>query len=421
MREDYKSYIRVLEEELIPAMGCTEPISLSYGAARAKELLGGDPVNITVWASPSIIKNVKSVVVPNTGHMKGIEVAVAAGIVGGDPSKGLEVISALSADSKEAIKSFMEEVPIKIEVLESGHVFDIMITLEGKEGKSSTVRITDYHTHITYEKVDDQVLLDFSESINAESPTDRSFMSVEGIWDFVQSVNIEDVREPLKRQMDYNWAIAKEGIENSYGANIGSVLLKSWGDNVKNRACAYAAAASDARMDGCELPVVIVSGSGNQGITSSIPVIAYAKELNVDEEYLYRALLLSDLIVIHEKTGIGKLSAYCGAVCAGAGAGAGIAYLSGGSYDDITHTIVNTLAVVSGMICDGAKASCAAKIATSVHAGIMGYEMYKEGQEFYAGDGIVAKGVEKAIENVGKLARNGMQETNNEIIRIMLD
>lgn len=421
MREDYKSYIKVLEEELIPAMGCTEPISLSYGAARAMSLLKTKPTSVLVEASPSIIKNVKSVVVPNTGHMKGIEVAVAAGIIGGDATKGLEVIAAMSEENKEAINDFLKEVPIKIEVLNSGHIFDIRITIKGEGKDSSVVRITDYHTHITYEKSGDQVLLDFTGQASEESPTDRSFMSVEGIWDFVQAVNIDDVRAVLKRQIDYNCAIAKEGMESSYGANIGSVLLKSWGDNVKNRACAYAAAASDARMDGCELPVVIVSGSGNQGITASIPVITYAQELKVEEDQLYRALLLSDLIVIHEKTGIGKLSAYCGAVCAGAGAGAGIAYLNGGSYDDITHTIVNTLAVVSGMICDGAKASCAAKIATSVHAGIMGYEMYQAGQEFCAGDGIVAKGVEKAIENVGKLARNGMQETNNEIIRIMLD
>ena len=243
---------------------------------------------------------------------------------------------------------------------------------------------------------------------------------MEGIWDFANTVDVEDVRETLERQMKYNMAIAEEGMKNDYGANIGKVLKDTWGDDIRTRAKAMAAAGSDARMNGCELPVIINSGSGNQGITASVPVIVYGRELGVSEEKLLRALVLSNLTAIHQKTGIGRLSAYCGAVNAGAGAGAGIAYLCGGSYKEVIHTVVNALAVVSGIVCDGAKASCAAKIASAVDAGILGYNMYIRGQQFLGGDGIVTKGVERTIENVGRLGKEGMRETNEEIIKIMI-
>ena len=417
-REDYEKYVKVLHEELMPAMGCTEPIALAYAAAKAKELLGEMPTSVHVKASGSIIKNVKSVVVPNTGHMKGIGIAAAAGIVAGDADRELQVIAEVTDEQREAIQKFAENVPIKIEPLESGAIFDIIITLQGEISKS-TVRISDYHTNICYLEKDGEVLLDRIGEAVEEVLTDRSFMTMQGIWDFVEIADIDDVRDILTYQMDCNWSIAMEGINGNYGANVGTVLLDMAGDDLRKKACAMAAAGSDARMDGCELPVVINSGSGNQGMTVSIPIMVYAKGLEVEEDKLYRALLLANLTAIHEKTGVGRLSAYCGAVCAGSAAGAGIAYLQGGTYDDIIHTVVNSLAIVSGIVCDGAKPSCAAKIASAVEAGILGYEMYKRGQQFYAGDGIVAKGVEKTIANVGKLAKDGMFETNREIIRIM--
>ena len=417
-RDDYEKYVNVLREELKPAMGCTEPIALAYAAAKAKELLGEMPVAVTVKASGSIIKNVKSVVVPNTGHMKGIPVAVAAGIVAGDPNKELQVIANVSDEQRAEIQRFAEAVPIKIEPLEEEAIFDILVILKGDHSEAK-VRISDYHTNICYLEKDGEILLDRVGEAVEEVLTDRSFMTMQGIWDFVQEVNVDDVRDVLKFQMDCNWAIAQEGIRGNYGANIGSVLLDMAGENLRVKARAMAAAGSDARMDGCELPVVINSGSGNQGITVSVPVMVFAKGLAVDEDMLYRALLLANLTAIHEKTGVGRLSAYCGAVCAGSAAGAGIAYLQGGTYDDIIHTVVNSLAIVSGIVCDGAKPSCAAKIASAVEAGILGYEMYKRDQQFRAGDGIVAKGVEKTIANVGKLAKDGMFETNREIIRIM--
>lgn len=417
-REDYEKYVKVLKEELIPAMGCTEPIALAYAAAKAKELLGEMPVAVTVKASGSIIKNVKSVVVPNTGHMKGIGIAAAAGIIAGDPAKELQVIAEVSDEQRAAIQKFAETVPVKIEPLEDGAIFDILVVLKGETAESK-VRISDYHTNICYLEKDGEILLDRRGEAVEEVLTDRSFMTMQGIWDFVQEADIKDVKDVLKFQMDCNWAIAMEGINGNYGANIGAVLLDMAGDSLRVRARAMAAAGSDARMDGCELPVVINSGSGNQGITVSVPVMVYARGLGVEEDKMYRALLLANLTAIHEKTGVGRLSAYCGAVCAGSAAGAGIAYLQGGTYDDIIHTVVNSLAIVSGIVCDGAKPSCAAKIASAVEAGILGYEMYKRDQQFRAGDGIVAKGVEKTIENVGKLAKYGMFETNREIIRIM--
>lgn len=416
----YQAYIRILEEELVPAMGCTEPIALAYAAARAREVLGVVPDRVEIRASGSIIKNVKSVIVPNTGKMKGIPAAAAAGIVAGDAGKKLEVLAGISGEKIPRIKEFLEQVPIHVEHLEDGAVFDLMVT-EYKGEDSAMVRITDYHTNIVRIEKDGEVLFaaDHTEG-GADPETDGSLLNMEDIWDFVQSVEIQDIRELLTRQAVYNTAIAQEGLKGDYGANIGKILLKSGGDGVQNRAKAMAAAGSDARMNGCELPVVINAGSGNQGMTCSLPVLEYAKELQADEETCLRALALSNLTAIHQKTGIGRLSAYCGAVSAGAAAGTGIAYLCGGDYETIIHTLVNALAITSGIVCDGAKASCAAKIAQSVEAGILGYQMYQNGQQFYAGDGIVTKGVEATISNVGYLGRVGMRETNTEIIKMML-
>lgn len=419
--EKYQAYVKILEEELVPAMGCTEPIALAYAAAKARETLGCLPDRVEIGASGSIIKNVKSVIVPNTGHLKGIPAAAAAGIVAGDASRELEVIADVSEEETGAIAEYLKNTRITVEHIDQGITFDILVTV--KKGDSyARVRIANYHTNIVLVEKDGEKLLDLPvEGEKEEGLTDRSLLDVEDIWDFINTVEIYDIRAVISRQIEYNTAIAKEGLRGDYGANIGSVLLSAYGNDVKNRAKAMAAAGSDARMNGCELPVIINAGSGNQGMTCSLPVLEYAKELRSGEDQLYRALALSNLVAIHQKTGIGRLSAYCGAVSAGAAAGAGIAYLCGGGYEEVIHTVVNALAIVSGMVCDGAKASCAAKIASAVDAGILGYHMYLNGQQFYAGDGIVTKGIEGTITNIGRLGKEGMKETNEEIIKMMIE
>ena len=418
--EKYQAYIQILKEELVPAMGCTEPIALAYAGAKAREILGCVPDKVLVEASGSIIKNVKSVIVPNTNHLKGIPAAVTAGIIAGKAEKELEVIAEVTPDEIEQMITFLKETPITVEHIDQGITFDIVLTLY-KEDSYTKVRIANYHTNIVHIEKDGEVIFDIPvEGENEEGLTDRSLLDMKSIWNFINTVDVADIKEVIGRQIEYNTAIADEGLRGDYGANIGSVLLSAYGDDVRTRAKARAAAGSDARMNGCELPVIINAGSGNQGMTCSLPVLEYAKELNVTEEKKYRALALSNLTAIHQKTGIGRLSAYCGAVSAGAAAGAGIAYLCGGGYEEVIHTVVNALAIVSGMVCDGAKASCAAKIAASVDAGILGYNMYLNGQQFYAGDGIVTKGVEATIQNIGRLGKEGMRETNEEIIKMMI-
>ncbi|MET0016365.1 L-serine ammonia-lyase, iron-sulfur-dependent, subunit alpha [Oscillibacter sp.] len=418
---EYQKCVRILKEELLPAMGCTEPIAVAYCAAVARETLGEMPDRVIVEASGNIIKNVKSVVVPNTGHLRGIPAAAAAGIVAGNASKQLEVISEVSEEKQKDIAEFLEKIPVKVTLADTPLVFDIIVkTFKGEN--SATVRIANYHTNIVLIEKNGKVLK--SENVHAgseEGLTDRGFLSVELILDFANSVDLKDVKELLDQQISYNMAIAEEGLRGDYGANIGSVLLASNEETLKLRAAAMAAAGSDARMSGCELPVVINSGSGNQGMTASVPVIVYARGINASEEKLYRALVLSNLIAIHQKTGIGRLSAYCGAINAGAAAGCGVAYLEDGSLDAISHTLVNALAIVSGVICDGAKASCAGKIAVAVLNGFLGYEMYQKRQQFLGGDGIVKKGVESTIKSVGRLGHDGMQQTDVEILHIMID
>lgn len=416
----YQSYIQILKEELIPAMGCTEPIALAYAAAKAREVLGALPDKVAIGASGSIIKNVKSVIVPNTDHLRGIPAAATAGIVAGNAEKELEVISEVSKEQIEQMKVFLDTAEISVEHVDNGVTFDILVDVWSGSSHAN-VRIANFHTNIVHMEKNGEILLDIPvEDDSDKGLTDRSLLDVESIWDFITTVDIQDIHDLLKRQIECNTAIAEEGLRNSYGANIGKVLLKTYGNDVRTRAKAMAAAGSDARMNGCELPVIINAGSGNQGMTCSLPLLEYAKEYQIGEEKLYRALALSNLIAIHQKTGIGRLSAYCGAVTAGAAAGAGIAYICGGGYKEVVHTVVNALAIVSGMICDGAKASCAAKIAASVDAGILGYHMYLNGQQFYAGDGIVTKGVEATISNVGRLGKEGMKETNEEVIKMMI-
>lgn len=426
----YQSYVKILSEELVPAMGCTEPIAIAYAAAKAREVLGMMPDQVKIGVSDNIIKNVKSVVVPNTNGMRGIEAAAAAGIVGGDTSRQLEVIAEVTEEEKEVMREFLEQTPVKVEAIDNGIIFDIIITLH-KENASTVVRISQYHTNIVYVEKNGEVLLDATKveqkntcedlSEVETGLTDKSFLNIKGILEFADTCEIADVKAVLDRQIQYNSLIAEEGLLGDYGANIGSTYLKFYGYEVRNRAIAKAAAGSDARMSGCELPVIINSGSGNQGITVSVPVIEYAKDLAVPKEKLYRALIVSNLIAVHEKTGIGRLSAYCGAVSAGCAAGCGIAYLQGGDYRAISHTLVNSLAIVSGIICDGAKSSCAAKIASSVEAGILGFHMYQNGQQFRGGEGIVTTGVEATIRNVGQLGREGMRQTDKEIVKIMLN
>lgn len=415
----YQAYVQILKEELVPAMGCTEPIALAYCAAKAREVLGHLPDRCQVRASGNIVKNVKSVIVPNTGGLKGIEAACAAGAAAGDAGRVLEVIAGVTEEQKQGIREFLNRVPIQVEPLETEEILDMVVTLF-YEDSWARVRIAGYHTNIVLIEKDGRILYEKGVTADKEvSMADRSLLSIEGIYDFAKSVCLEDVQEIISRQIACNSAISQEGLSGNWGANIGSTLLKSCGNDVRTRARAAAAAGSDARMSGCEMPVIINSGSGNQGMTASLPVIEYARELGSSEEMLYRALILSNLITIHQKTGIGRLSAYCGAVSAGCGAGCGIAFLLGGDFKAIAHTLVNALAIVSGIICDGAKPSCAGKIAAAVDAGILGYDMYQNGQQFRGGDGIISKGVENTITNIGRLGKEGMKETDKEIIRIM--
>lgn len=414
----YLIYVQILKEELVMAMGCTEPIAISYACAKATQVLDHLPDRIVVKASGSIIKNVKSVIVPHTNGLKGIEVAAAAGALYGDADAKLEVLSRATREQIEELPEYVQNTNITVQHIEQGHVFDLEIHVY-YEQEHASVRIVDTHTNIVQIEKNWQVIFE-DKTTSLELKADHSALIMKQIWDFSQTVDIDDVKEILDRQITCNMAIANEGIHNSYGANIGHVILNMDSDCVKTRAKAYAAAGSDARMNGCELPVVINSGSGNQGITCCVPVVVYAKELDCTQEQLYRALVLSNLTAIYIKTGIGTLSAFCGAVSAGAAAGAGIAYLHNGTYKEIQHTIVNALAILSGTICDGAKASCAAKIASSVDAGIMGYYMYKNKQQFYAGDGIVAHSVDETIQNIGTLGSQGMLQTNDKIIEMMI-
>lgn len=416
----YDSYLDILREELVPAMGCTEPIAVAYAAAIARDTLGCMPDSTELIVSGNIVKNVKSVVVPNTGGRKGLRTAVAAGLCFGRAEKELEVIADATEQDLAGLDAYLRTADITLKEADSNQPFDLAVLLH-KGSDSAYVHIVSHHTNVVCIRKNDTVILEkpFTDD-TIQVPENRKLLSVEHIVEFADTVDIEDVRPILQRQIDYNLAIAQEGLKGEYGAQIGRILLLSYGNSVHNRAKAWAAAGSDARMDGCEMPVVINSGSGNQGITTSIPVIVYARECAVSEELLFRALVISNLVTIHLKTGIGSLSAYCGATSAGAGAGAGICYLYGGSYEEIAQTIVNALAINSGMICDGAKASCAAKIASAVEAGLLGMCMNMHDSQFFGGDGIVVTGVENTIKAVSSIARDGMRGTDKEVIKLMM-
>lgn len=416
-----ETYISILREELIPATGCTEPIALAYAAARLREILGTLPERIVAQVSGNIIKNVKSVVVPNTGGMKGIQAAIAAGATVGNAGKILQVIACVPPERYADIASYAATVPIEVICADTPRILDIQL-IGWAGGHCALVHIADNHSNIIREEMDGHTLLDKGDTETAVGEhIDKSLLRVADILEFADTVELDDISCLLEQQIVCNTAIASEGLQGNWGANIGSVLMSDYPNDIKTDAKAWAAAGSDARMSGCEMPVVILSGSGNQGITASVPVARYAAHLDISREKLYRALLVSNLVTIEQKSGIGRLSAYCGAVSAGVGAGAGIAYLLDGSFEAIAHTIVNAVAIISGTICDGAKPSCAAKIAASVDAGILGYHMYRASQEFKGGDGIVTHGVDDTIANIGVLAKEGMRQTDRTILEIMTE
>ena len=419
-QETIDAYCTLLHRELIPATGCTEPIAIAYAAAVMHETLGSLPDHLRVAVSGNIIKNAKSVVVPGTGGKKGIAAAAVAGVVAGKSEKLLEVIDAITPEERDGISAYLTSTPITVECIEDGMTLDIRIT--GDHGEDSAfVRIAGAHTNVVRIERNGAVLFDQPIVPVGHDDEAPGALNTADIVAFADTVDLDLVRAPLRRQLSLNLAIAEYGLNQGCGANIGRVLLCDAEGDLVARARAYAAAGSDARMSGAEMPVVIVSGSGNQGITASVPVAIWANARGFSEDALLRALIVSDLVTIHQKTGIGRLSAFCGAVCAGCGAGAGIAYLEGMGYDGVAHTVVNALAIISGMVCDGAKASCAAKIAVAVDAGILGYRMYTQKQEFFSGDGIVVKGVDNTIRNIGRLAKDGMRETETEILSMMLE
>ena len=417
--EIYNAYVAILHDELVPAMGCTEPIAIAYAAALARDTLGVMPERIEIQASGNLIKNVKSVVVPNTSGLKGIEAAAAAGAAAGDAGRALEVISRVSPDQKEQIRDMVSRNICSVSLLESGRVLDLIITLRSGD-LWARVRIADRHTNVVLVEKNGSVLLEKPVEAPGELSPEKRLLNIRDIVEFAQTVDLGDVRDILLRQVQCNMAVCEEGMRSSYGGNVGKVLLRELGEGVLVRCKAMAAAGSDARMGGCELPVIINSGSGNQGITVTVPVVEYARELGRDEDTMLRALIISNLTAIHQKAGIGCLSAYCGAVSAAAAAGAGIAYLLGGGVYEIEHTLVNCLAVSSGVVCDGAKASCAGKIAIGLDAALLGYLMIKNQQQFRGGDGILQKGAEETIRMVGRLGRDGMRETDREILHIMI-
>ena len=393
---------------------------MAYAAAVGRKTLGMLPEKVTAAVSGSIIKNVKSVVVPATGGMKGIETAIAAGITVGREDSALEVLSCAPADTGQKVNIFLGQCPIAVELSSSERVFDIQITMEA-QGHTSFVRIVDTHTNIVLIKRDAEILLEKEIPEEDDNAGESELLKISKIVEYAKTCAMEDVTETIENQISCNTALSEEGMKGGWGAEIGRLLLlEKEVPDIKLRAMAAAAAGSDARMSGCELPAVINSGSGNQGLTVTMPIVEYAKELDADHEQLIRALVLANLIAVRIKQSIGYLSAYCGAICAGCSAAAGVAFLYGENESIIEHTVVNGLAILSGTICDGAKPSCAAKIAMAVNAGLLGFQMAKEGKEFVHGEGIIKKGIENTIEKVGVLSRDGMNVTNKVILDIMV-
>lgn len=419
-RNIYEQYIAILEGELVPALGCTEPIAIALAAAKARQVLGEEPQKMVVSCSGNIIKNVKGVVVPNSGGLKGIDTSAVLGAVGGDPERGLEVLTAVTPADLQRARELLDAGICETELLEG--VSNLQIIVEASAGAhTSVVEICYSHTNIVRVERDGEVLVGGADTPVEDHLSEAyELLDLADIYTFAETVDLDDVRKVISRQIEYNYAIAKEGLSHPYGAQVGRTLLSEYGDDVKIRARAWAAAGSDARMSGCALPVVTNSGSGNQGMTVCLPVLAYAQELGVSEEKAYRALVLSNLIAIYQKKGLGKLSAYCGAVSAAAASGAAITYLCGGDFEAICRTVVNTLADVSGVVCDGAKPSCAAKIASAVDAAILSHCMSLQNRTFGAGEGLVMNTPEETVQAIGRMGRVGMKSTDVEILNIMI-
>lgn len=415
----YQNYLDILKEELVPALGCTEPIAIAYASATARKLLGEFPVHMDIFCSGNIIKNVKSVTVPNSGGLRGIEAAAILGATGGNADKKLEVLEEVTEAHREKTKELLQEKFCDCHLQKGVANLYIRVEMKG-EAHSCQVVINDKHTNIVLLKKDDQILLQKEED-RQEGPDRRELLNVRDILKFAREVRMEEIEEVIGGQIQMNTTIAEEGLNHPYGAQVGRTLLKAYGNNVSIRAKARAAAGSDARMNGCSLPVVINSGSGNQGMTCSLPVIEYAAEWNASKEELYRALVVSNLVAIHQKKYIGSLSAYCGAVSAACGAGAAITWLHGGDYDAVCKTITNTIVNMGGVVCDGAKSSCAAKIASAVDAAIMAFTLEAENQCFQPGEGLVKEDVEETIKSMGYVGRVGMRDTDETILNLMLE
>ncbi|AGT43924.1 serine dehydratase subunit alpha family protein [Treponema pedis] len=421
-----EKYIQILKEELVPALGCTEPIAIAYTGASLRKIMGGIPDEILIESSGNIIKNAKSVIVPNTGGMKGMEASALIGIIGGNPDKGLEVLADVTSDDVKTAEKYLQKKCTKIQLMDTPATLHIKIT--GKlNGNTGIAELIHQHTNLVLLKLNDEIILKKSYSPEAASGdlTDRSCLNVKDILEFANTVNLNSIEEPILRQIEYNTRVAQDGLTNSYGVETGKNILKysqRKGDafSIKIQAEGEVAAASDARMCGCSYPVITNSGSGNQGLAVSVPVIVYAREMGVSKEKLIRSLLISNLLAIHQKTGIGRLSAYCGAVTAGAACAAAVTYMKGGSYDQICGTIKNALGTVSGIVCDGAKQSCASKIAASLDSALFGHELAMDGKYFSGGDGIIKDDIEKTIAGVGVMAAEGMRQTDSVILNVML-
>ncbi len=420
--KQYQCYLDILKEELVPALGCTEPIALAYAAAVAKEAFGGMPGHMDVFCSGNIIKNVKNVTVPNSGGMHGIEAAAVLGAVGGRADRQLEALEAVTQEDREEVKKLLDRKFCTCHLQEGVENLYIRVEMTG-EGRCAKVTISGKHTHIEKVERDGEILFedtDDGRQTKEQGPDKRESLNVRDILQFADEVRMEDVEEVIGRQVEMNTAISEEGLKNHYGAEVGRTLMSAYGDDIKVRAKAKAAAGSDARMNGCSMPVIINSGSGNQGMTCSLPVIEFAKEWKVSKERMYRALVVSNLIAIHQKKYIGSLSAYCGAVSAACGAGAAITYLYGGDYEAVSNTITNTIANMGGVVCDGAKSSCAAKIASAVDAAIMAHMLENADHCFRPGEGLVKENVEDTIKSMGYVGRVGMKDTDVTILNLMI-
>lgn len=422
METKIEKVLKILEEEIVAAEGCTEPIALSYAAAKAKRILGTIPNKVDIFLSGNIIKNVKSVTIPNSDGMVGIEAAIAMGLIAGDDRKELMVISDVTSEQVKEVKEFLDKDIIKTHV----HPGDIKLYIRleiSNDIDNVVLEIKHTHTNVTQIQKNGKVLLsqvcndgDFNSSL-----TDRKVLSVKFIYDLAKIIDIDLIRPIFQKVVNYNSAIAEEGLKGKYGVNIGKMILENiekgiYGNDVRNKAASYASAGSDARMSGCALPVMTTSGSGNQGMTASLPIIKFAAEKNLSGEELIRGLFVSHLITIHVKTNVGRLSAYCGAICAAAGVAASLTYLHGGSYEMVCAAITNILGNLSGVICDGAKASCAMKISSGIYSAFDATMLALNKDVLKSGDGIVGVDIEETIRNVGELAQSGMKGTDETIL-----